>query len=298
VKSELLFFFQLFASGIAVGCLYALIALGFVLIIKATDILNFAHGEILMISALLCYFLMAKYHFSFLAAALITIVIAAILGVLTERIVLRPMLGEPIFAVVMITIGLSIFLRSMAGILFGHDNYVFPSPFPKEPIHLAGVTLSMTQIGVMICTALLVIIFFIFFKYSRMGLAMRGTANHQETALLMGISTKRVFAMVWGIAFVTAAIAGIFLANVMVVNIGLTFTAISAFPAIILGGLESIPGAIIGGLAIGVIENLAGGYLDQMIGGGVKDVTPFVVLFLILMFKPYGLFGKEEIERV
>lgn len=289
---------QLFASGIAVGCLYALIALGFVLIIKATDILNFAHGEIIMISALICYFLMAKYHFSFLPAVLITITIAALMGVLTERLVLRPMLGEPIFAVVMITIGLSIFLRSMAGIIFGHDNYVFPSPFPKEPVHLAGITLSMTQIWVMISTALLVLIFFIFFKYSRTGLAMRGTANDQETALLMGISTKRVFAMVWGIAFVTAAIAGIFLANVMVVNIGLTFTAISAFPAIILGGLESIPGAIIGGLAIGVIENLAGGYLDQIIGGGVKDVTPFVVLFLILMFKPYGLFGKEEIERV
>jgi branched-chain amino acid transport system permease protein len=289
---------QLFASGVAVGCLYALIALGFVLIIKATDILNFAHGEVIMISSLLCYFLMARYHFSFLTASLITVLIAALLGVLTERMVLRPMLGEPIFAVVMITIGLSIFLRSMAGIMFGHDNYVFPSPFPKEPVHLAGVTLSMTQVWVMACTALLVIVFFIFFKYSRTGLAMRGTANHQETALLMGISTKRVFAMVWGIAFVTAAIAGIFLANVMVVNIGLTFTAISAFPAIILGGMESIPGAIIGGLAIGIIENLAGGYLDQVIGGGVKDVTPFVVLFLILMFKPYGLFGKKEIERV
>ena len=298
MKSGLLFFIQLFASGIAVGCLYALIALGFVLIIKATDILNFAHGEIIMISSLLCYFLMAKYHFSFLTASLITVLIAALLGVLTERVVLRPMLGEPIFAVVMITIGLSIFLRSLAGIIFGHDNYVFPSPFPKEPMNLAGITLSMTQIWVMISTALLVLVFFIFFKYSRMGLAMRGTANNQETALLMGISTKRVFAMVWGIAFVTAAIAGIFLANVMVVNIGLTFTAISAFPAIILGGLESIPGAIIGGLAIGVIENLAGGYLDQMIGGGVKDVTPFVVLFLMLMFKPYGLFGKKEIERV
>jgi branched-chain amino acid transport system permease protein len=289
---------QLFASGIAVGCLYALIALGFVLIIKATDILNFAHGEIIMISSLICYFLMAKYHFSFLPAVLITVVIAALMGVLTERFVLRPMLGEPIFAVVMITIGLSIFLRSLAGIIFGHDNYVFPSPFPKAPMNLAGVTLSMTQIWVMISTAILVIFFFIFFKYSRTGLAMRGTADDQETALLMGISTKRVFAMVWGISFVTAAIAGIFLANVMVVNIGLTFTAISAFPAIILGGLESIPGAIIGGLAIGVIENLAGGYLDQIIGGGVKDVTPFVVLFLILMIKPYGLFGKEEIERV
>ncbi len=298
MEKTILHFFQLFASGIAVGCLYALIALGFVLIIKATDILNFAHGEIIMISALLCYFLITKFHFSFLSAAALTIVIAALLGVLTERVILRPMLGEPIFSVIMITIGLSIFLRSLAGITFGHDNYVFPSPFPKEPVHIGGITLSMTQIWVIICTALLVAVFFIFFKYSRMGLAMRGTANDQEAALLMGISTKRVFAMVWAISFVSAAIAGIFLANIMVVNIGLTFTAISAFPAIILGGLESIPGAIIGGLAIGVIENLVGGYLDPVIGGGVKDVTPFVVLFLILMFKPYGLFGKEEIERV
>ncbi len=292
------YFIQLFASGIAVGCLYALIALGFVLIIKATDILNFAHGEIIMISSLLCYFLIAKFHFPFLPAVAVTLVMAALLGVLTERFLLRPMLGEPVFAVVMITIGLSIFLRSMAGIIFGHDNYVFPSPFPKEPIYAAGITLSMTQIWVMICTAILVVVFFIFFKYSRLGLAMRGTANNQETALLMGISTKKVFAMVWGIAFVTAAVAGVFLANIMVVNIGLTFTAISAFPAIILGGLESVPGAIIGGLAIGVIENLVGGYLDPVIGGGVKDVTPFVILFLILMIKPYGLFGKKEIERV
>lgn len=289
---------QLFASGIALGCLYALIALGFVLILKATDILNFAQGEIIMISAFICYFLLKSFQLPFLVAVLTTAVIAGLMGVLTERFVLRPMIGQPIFAVVMITIGLSIFLRSLAGITFGHDNKVFPSPFPKEPLNLTGVTLSLTQIWIMISTAALIIIFLIFFKYSRMGLAMRATADNQETALLMGISAKRVFALIWGISFVTAAIAGIFLANVMVVNIGLTFVAISAFPAIILGGLESITGAIIGGLAIGVIENLAGGYLDQVIGGGVKDVTPFVVLFLILMIKPYGLFGKKEIERV
>jgi branched-chain amino acid transport system permease protein len=289
---------QLFTSGISLGCLYALIALGFVLILKATDILNFAQGEIIMISAFICYFLLKSFQFPFLVAVLTTAVIAALMGVLTERFVLRPMIGQPIFAVVMITIGLSILLRSLAGITFGHDNKVFPSPFPKEPLNLMGVTLSLTQVWIMVSTAVLIIIFLIFFKYSRMGLAMRATADNQETGLLMGISAKRVFALIWGISFVTAAIAGIFLANVMVVNIGLTFVAISAFPAIILGGLESITGAIIGGLAIGVIENLAGGYLDQVIGGGVKDVTPFVVLFLILMIKPYGLFGKKEIERV
>jgi branched-chain amino acid transport system permease protein len=298
VKSGLLFFMQLLASGLAVGCLYALIALGFVLILKATDILNFAHGEIIMISAFICYFLVTKVQVSFLPAIGITAAIAALMGIITERLVLRPLLGEPVFAMVMITIGLSIFLRSMAGILFGHDNHVFPSPFPKESVNLGGIILSQTQIWSMISTAVLIILFFVFFKYSRLGLAMRGTADDQNTALLMGISVKRIFALIWGISFVTAAIAGIFLANVMVINIGLTFVAISAFPAIILGGLESIPGAIIGGLAIGVIENLAGGYLDQIIGGGVKDVTPFVVLFLVLLFKPYGLFGKKEIERV
>jgi len=289
---------QLFTSGVAVGCLYALIALGFVLIIKATDILNFAHGEIIMISAFICYFLVTRLHLSFLSAVLITAVIAALMGILTERLVLRPLLGEPVFAMVMITIGLSIFLRSLAGIFFGHDNHVFPSPFPKESVNLGGIILSQTQIWIMGSTGMLILLFFVFFKYSRMGLAMRGTANDQNTALLMGISVKRIFALIWGISFVTAAIAGIFLANVMVINIGLTFVAISAFPAIILGGLESIPGAILGGLAIGVIENLAGGYLDQIVGGGVKDVTPFVVLFLVLLVKPYGLFGKKEIERV
>jgi branched-chain amino acid transport system permease protein len=298
MKWDPLFFMQLLTSGIAVGCLYALIALGFVLILKATDILNFAHGEIIMISAFICYFLMTKYKISFGPAVLITAVIAGLLGMLTERLVLRPLLGEPVFAMVMITIGLSIFLRSMAGILFGHDNHVFPSPFPKESVNLSGVILSQTQLWIIGSTGVLILLFFLFFKFSRQGLAMRGTADDQNTALLMGISVKKVFALIWGLAFVTAAIAGIFLANVMVINIGLTFVAISAFPAIILGGLESIPGAIIGGLAIGVIENLAGGYLDQIVGGGVKDVTPFVVLFLVLLIKPYGLFGKKEIERV
>jgi branched-chain amino acid transport system permease protein len=212
--------------------------------------------------------------------------------------ILRPMLGEPVFAVVMVTIGLSIFLRSLTGIILGYNNLVFPSPFPKEAVRVGGIVLSQTEIWIMLSTFALITVFFIFFKYSRMGLAMRGTANDQDVALLMGISVKRVFALIWAVSFVTAAVAGIFLANVMVINLGLTFIAISAFPAIILGGLESIPGAIIGGLAIGIIENLAGGYLDQVIGGGVKDVTPFVVLFLVLMIKPYGLFGKKEIERV
>jgi len=298
MNTGFLFFIQLVVSGIAVGCLYALIAVGFVLILKATDILNFAQGEVIMISAFICYFLVTAFHLHFILAVIVTCFIAGILGVLTERLILRPMLGEPVFAVVMVTIGLSIFLRSLTGIILGYNNLVFPSPFPKEAVRMGGIVLSQTEIWIMLATFAIITVFFVFFKYSRMGLAMRGTADDQDVALLMGISVKRVFALIWAVSFVTAAVSGIFLANVMVINLGLTFIAISAFPAIILGGLESIPGAIIGGLAIGIIENLAGGYLDQIIGGGVKDVTPFVVLFLVLMIRPYGLFGKKEIERV
>ncbi|MGC8908865.1 MAG: branched-chain amino acid ABC transporter permease [Desulfomonilaceae bacterium] len=296
MNESLTYFLQLVISGIAVGGLYALAALGFVLIYKATDIMNFAHGEAMMIGAFLCYVLITS-GMPFYVAILLTMGAALLFGFLTERLVLRPMIGEPQFAVVMVTIGLSIFLRSVSGIVFGHDNKVFPSPFSDAAISFAGLVLSRTHLWAMVISALLVIAFFIFFQYSKQGLAMRGVANDQDTAMLMGISVKRVFALTWGIGFAVAAVAGVFLANVMVLNIGISLIAIKAFPAVILGGLESIPGAIIGGLVIGVIETLVGGYLDQTMPG-VKDLSSFVVLFLVLMVRPYGLFGKPEIERV
>lgn len=292
----LLYFLQLVISGLAVGSLYALAALGFVLIYKATDIMNFAHGEAMMVGAFLCYSLIVA-GVPFLWAVLITAGLSMVFGLVTERLVLRPMIGEPQFAVVMVTIGLSIFLRSLSGIIFGHDNKIFPSPFSQESLTFGGLVLSPTHLWAMFISGLMVLLFFLFFRYSRVGLAMRGVANDQDTAMLMGISVKRVFALTWGISFVLAAVAGIFLANVMVLNIAICLVAIKAFPAVILGGLESIPGAIIGGLVIGVLETLVGGYLDQTLPG-VKDLTAFVVLFLVLMIRPYGLFGKAEIERV
>lgn len=292
----LLYFLQLVISGLAVGSLYALVALGFVLVYKATDVLNFAHGEAMLLGALICYALIVS-GVPFLWAVVFTCGVAMIMGLLTERLVLRPMLGEPQFAVVMVTIGLSIFLRSLAGIIFGHDNKVFPAPFSQGALNLGGLVLSHAHLWAMAISGFMVILFFLFFKYSRLGLSMRGVANDQDTAMLMGISVKRVFALTWGISFAIAGIAGIFLSSVMVLNIGLSLVAIKAFPAVILGGLESIPGAIIGGFVIGVVETLAGGYLEQALPG-VTDVTSFVVLFLVLMIKPYGLFGKEELERV
>ncbi|MBI5440000.1 MAG: branched-chain amino acid ABC transporter permease [Deltaproteobacteria bacterium] len=298
MHSPATYFFELLLSGLASGSLYALIALGFVLIYKGTGIMNFAQGEVIMVPALLAFFLITRFGLSVWAACLIAVASAFLLGLLTERLILRPMLGEPVFSVVMVTIGLSIFLRGVAGIFFGHENKVFPSPFPAEPLRMGPVVLSHTQLWTMAVAFGLMLLFLLFFRTSRVGLAMRATANDQHTACLMGISIERVFALTWGLSFAIAGLAGIFLANVMVLNVGLTAAAVSAFPAVVLGGLESIPGAILGGLAIGVIENLAGGYLDEMLGGGVKDVTPFVVLFLILMVRPYGLFGQKEVERV
>ncbi len=296
LSENLLYAMQLIVSGLAVGSLYALAALGFVLIYKATDIMNFAHGEAMMVGGFLCYMLVGL-NIPFLWAVFISAGLTMVLGLITERLVLRPMIGEAQFAVVMVTIGLSIFLRSISGIIFGHDNKVFPSPFSLVPINFKGLVLSETHLWAMLVSACMMILFFLFFKYSRSGLAMRGVANDQDTSMLMGISVKRIFALSWGLSFAIAAVAGIFLANVMVLNIGLSLVAIKAFPAVVLGGLESIPGAIIGGLVIGVLETLVGGYLDQTLPG-VKDLTAFIVLFLVLMIKPYGLFGKEEIERV
>jgi branched-chain amino acid transport system permease protein len=295
---ELTFFLKLTLSGIAVGCIYAMIAVGFVLIFKATDILNFAHGEVMMVGAYFCYTLMTQLHLSFVPSLLLTLVLLAFLGILAERLVLRPMIGEPVFAVVMVTLGLSIFLRSMTGIIFGHVNRVFPTPFPNEPLVFSGLVLSHQHLWIIMVTFLMILSLFLFFRFSRTGLSMRGTANDQLAAMLMGISVKKVFATVWGIAFIIAGLAGVFLANILVLNNRFSLVAIKAFPAVILGGLESIPGAILGGLIIGVLENLAGGYLDQYFGGGIKNLTGFIVLFVVLMVKPYGLFGKEQIERV
>lgn len=292
----LLYFLQLVISGLAVGSLYALAALGFVLIYKATDILNFAQGEAMMMGAFVCYVLMGS-GIPFLWAVVIAAGLAMAFGLLTERLVLRPMIGEPQFAVVMVTIGLSIFLRSISGIIFGHENKVFPSPFSQMPLNFHGLVLSQTHLWAMVASGAMVLLFFLFFRYSRVGLSMRGVANDQDTAMLMGISVKKVFALTWGLSFAIGSVAGVFLANVMVLNIGLSLVAIKAFPAVILGGLESVPGAIIGGLVIGVLETVVGGYLDQALPG-VKDLTAFVVLFLVLMIRPYGLFGQEEIERV
>jgi branched-chain amino acid transport system permease protein len=294
---ELNYLLQLFVSGLSVGSVYAVIGIGFVVIYKATKILNFAHGEILMIAAYFCLVLVESLHLNFLIAFLLTLVFCAMIGLIIERFIFRPMIGEPVFAVVMITLGLSIILRPLTGMVFGFGNVMFPSPFPQKPIVFSNVVISHAHLWTFIISCAVMAIFFLFFKYSKVGIAMRAAAERQIVAFLMGIDVKKIFSLSWAIAAATAGIAGILLANVMVMNLNLSFVAVKVFPAIILGGLDSIVGALIGGLIIGVFETLVGGYLDLYLSG-IKEVSAYILLFIILIVRPYGLFGTEEVERV
>jgi len=297
MAGELNYLLQLFVSGLSVGSVYAVIGIGFVVIYKATKILNFAHGEILMIAAYFCLVLIENFHIPFLIAFLLTLVFCAVIGLMIERFIFRPMIGEPVFAVVMITLGLSIILRPLTGMIFGFGNVMFPSPFPQKPIVFSNVVVSYAHLWTFIISCAVMAIFFLFFKYSKVGIAMRAAADRQMVAFLMGINVKKIFSLSWAIAAATAGIAGILLANVMVMNLNLSFVAIKVFPAIILGGLDSIVGALIGGLIIGVFETLVGGYLDLYLSG-IKEISAYILLFIILIIRPYGLFGTEEIERV
>lgn len=294
---ELNYFIQLIVSGLAVGSVYAVIGTGFVVIYKATKILNFAHGEILMVAAYFCVLLIERFHFGFLSAFFFTLAFCALLGLGIERFIMRPMIGEPIFAVVMVTLGLSIILRPLTGMIFGFGNVMFPSPFPKEPIVISEIVVSHAHLWTFVISCGGMVIFFLFFKYSKLGIAMRAVADRQIIAFLMGINVKKIFSLSWAIAAATAGISGILLANVLVMNLNLSFVAIKVFPAIILGGLDSVVGALIGGLLIGLFETLVGGYLDLYISG-IKEISAYILLFVILILRPYGLFGTEEIERV
>jgi len=291
-------FLQIVLNGVALGSIYAIVALGFVLIYKATDVFNFAQGELMMVGAYICYTLIVHLGMGYWLSFFLTLCFCFGFGMIIEVLILRPLLGKPIFSVIMVTVGLAVILQGSVSLIWGDDVYNFPKLFSDKTLRFSGISLKPTDIWVFVATFLLVIGFYIFFRRSRMGLAMRGTANNQDTALLMGINVKRVFSLSWAIAACIAAVGGACYANVLFLAPDMGHIGLKAFPAAILGGLDSIPGAIVGGIIIGVCETLAGGYLDQMVGGGIKEISSFIILITILMIKPYGLFGKEKITRV
>ncbi|MCP5099088.1 MAG: branched-chain amino acid ABC transporter permease [Chloroflexi bacterium] len=290
-------FLQLTLTGLTNGAIFALIALGFVLIYKASDVINFAQGDFLLVGAYITYGLIVQVGLPWSVGVLLAVIIAVGLGIVVERFVLRPMIGEPIISVIMVTIGLSSLLRAVVTSIWGTIGRQFPSFLPSQPLNIGGAIIPADRFIAIGLAAVLLIVFTLFFRYSREGIAMRATADDQQAALSMGISVKRIFAIAWSIAAVTAVLAGIIVANIT----ELSFFAISAiglhvFPVVILGGLDSIPGAIIGGVIIGLIESYVGGYTPSVLA--LRTIVPFIVLIIILMIKPYGLFGEEIIERV
>ncbi|WP_435103648.1 branched-chain amino acid ABC transporter permease [Arhodomonas sp. AD133] len=290
---------QLLVNGVIVGTLYGVVAMCFVLIYKSTQVVNFAQGEFLLIGAWVCWALLVKFGLPFWLGFLFTLAFMFAFGVLLQVVVLRPMIGEPIISVIMLTIGLSIFFQALLSWIFGEFVKPFPEVFPVESVNILGLNVQTAYLMSLIISLVIMVGFFWFFKYSRMGLAMRATAFDQQVAASLGISVKQVFALSWAISAMVSALAGVVIGMVNGVSSALSFFGIKVFPAAIVGGLDSIVGGIVGGLIIGVIENLAQ-YVDgQWLGwGNLYQIVPFYVLVIILMIKPYGLFGTRDIERI
>lgn len=291
-------FLMTLTTGIMVGGIYALVALGWVLIYKCSGVLNLAMGELTLIGA---YTSLSFYSMGvpFLVSLGISLVIGFVLGVLTERIFLDRLIGEPVLTVIMVTVGLSFFFKGCVELIWGTDTRVFTPPvFPLEPIRIGPVAIGSVYLWSFVAAIILLVVFVAFFKYTRWGLAMQATADDEMAALSLGVSARYVYAIAWAIAFMAAGVGGTLLGNINGLNISVGYLGLLVLPAVVLGGLNSVPGAIVGGLIIGVLQNFCGAYLDRYFPGGVKEVAPFAFMAVFLLFKPFGLWGWERIERV
>jgi len=292
------FIMELLVEGLLIGMLYALIALGFVLIYKASDAINFAQGELVMFAGYIVVASIELLKVNLLVAILIGFAGMMAFGLIVERGMLRPLIGRPIVSVIMATIGLAYVLRGLAPMLWGSSTHEMKLPIRDMPWEIGGVLVM--PIYVVACAVSLILLgaFAYFFTKSRSGIAMRAVADDQQTALAMGIDVRHFFAVAWVMAGVVAVVGGLVWGSLLGVDTMVALVGLKVFPVVILGGLDSIPGVILGGLIVGAVESLAAGYLDPIVGGGTKDFAPYVLMILVLMFRPYGLFGQEIVERV
>ena len=287
---------QLLLAGVAQGCVYALVALGFVLIYKATETVNFAQGDLMMLGGFFALTASVIMGWPYWATILFAVAAMAAVGMLIERIVLRPVLGQPAFTVVMLTIGVGYVLRGVVTMIpgWGTDTYTFPTPFADGTFRVGEVIIAVQQVAVIVMTAALVSVLYVFFRFSKLGVAMQATSQNQLAAAYMGIPVRRVNMMIWGLSAGVAAFAGILLAPVTFVHSNMGFIGLKAFPAAVVGGFGSVPGAIVGGLIIGLVEAFAGRYMPE----GFKDVAAYVVVLAVLMIKPSGIFGETARKKV
>ena len=292
------FMTELLVEGLMIGMLYALIALGFVLIYKASDAINFAQGELVMFAGYIVVASIELLKVNLFIAILIGLAGMVVFGLVVERGMLRPLIGRPVVSMIMATIGLAYVLRGFAPMVWGASTHALKLPVRDMPWEIGGILVMPIYLVACLVSLILLGTFAYFFLKSRSGIAMRAVADDQQTAMAMGIDVRHYFAVAWVMAGAVAVVGGLIWGNLLGVDSMLALVGLKVFPVVILGGLDSVPGAIIGGLIVGAVESLAAGYLDPLVGGGTKDFAPYVLMILVLMIKPYGLFGQEIIERV
>ncbi len=288
----------LLSNGVLIGLMYSLIALGFVLVYKATDAINFAQGEFVMIAGFLVAVAMDAYGAPLWLAVALGLAGMIGFGFGLERTMLRKLIGRPVIAVVMATIGLAAVLRGFGPMVWGAGTKSLTLPISEEPFILGPLFIPPIQLLGAAVSLLFLAAFSWFFLRSRRGIAMRAVADNQQVAMAMGIDVERYFGLAWAMTGIVSALGGIVWGNLLGVDVQLSLVGLKVFPVVILGGLDSIPGAIVGGLIVGIVENMAAGYIDPYVGGGTKDFAPYVLMIIALMVRPYGIFGKAIIERI
>jgi branched-chain amino acid transport system permease protein len=288
------YFLELVISGLVVGAIYGLVAMAFAVIYKATGLVNFAQGEVGMLIAYISWAFSTSFGTGTFGIVAVTIIAGVALGLLLERLVMRPMLGEPAFSAVLVTIGLAVVLRSLVQLIWGASPQKFDVGAADTLVRVGDIGIRTSQLGVIFVMLICLLAVWFFFRYSRFGIAMRAVAADEKTARLMGVSTAQVQAVAWAASSVLAGLAGVFFAVIYNLSPTVFALGLKAFPATVLGGLDAVIGSGFSGLIIGVLENLVGGYLSST----VKEVAGFLLILVVLMVKPFGLFGEREIERV
>lgn len=290
-------FIYLLITGTLVGSIYGLVALGFVIINKATGVLNVAQGSLVMLGSFICLLFSVQIGIPFFLAVILTLIVSFFIGMLLDRFLFRPMIGQPHLGVIMMTFGLLWLVDGIVVFIWGADNYSYPKVLPTHAVMVFGMRFTYELIWSFIVAAVLMTALLLFFRFSRTGVDMRAVADDQQAAQAAGVRVKFIYSVSWGIGTIVAAAGGILLGVVTFVFYGLGLIGMKVLPVVILGGLESITGAIVAGVLVGILENLAGGYLEPYLKG-IKEVAPFFILIIILLVRPYGLFGLKRIERI
>jgi len=293
------FFLQLVVTGLSLGMVYALVAIGFVIILKCSNAFNIAQGHFVLIGGYLGYTFLVPFGLPIWASLLLAIAVAVVMGLLIERLTIRPLVGQPELAMIMMTIALATVLEGLATLIWGGEYKTYHGVLPTVTLKLGQISVPPESLIGLIVSVTAVALLMALFRYTKIGLAMRATAEDLQVVQSVGIKATTVYAVSWIIACVVGVIGGMLLGGVSGVMIPLAEIGLKAFAVVLLGGVNSIGGAIVAGIILGVLENVAAGYLDPLLpGGGLAQIFPFVVMIIVLIFRPYGLFGLARIERI